>query len=582
MNYREGMELLSQCGLGAVVIDADTAILAVNAAGDRLLNGGGALVGQRLCAIAEALCLETDAPGFARISFGKYVTRCSTPDMDGLPEGTRFIVFRDATNDACHEMLMNAINQFDDGIILCDEDTRVWMLNDSAVKMDALLVEDVKGERIGDVYFDAAGDELLVPRTIRGKRPLINQRQRYTTRFGREVDIMCSSYPVMQNGRVIGGYSIMKDWSTIDDLSKKIIDLQEKLMERSAKPGNKSKNALGAKYTFRDIVHSSSRMHVIIDQCRQAARTDSSVMIHGETGTGKELFAQGIHNASARVDKPFLAINCAAIPENLLESLLFGTEKGAYTGAEQRPGLFEQADGGTLLLDEINSMNITLQAKLLRVLQEGTLRRVGGTQEIRVDVRVLSNINIPPYQAIAENKLRSDLFYRLGVVNINVPALRDRREDIPLLAKTFLLQCNKKMGRNVRSIDAAVLNLFHEYDWPGNVRELQHAVEHAMNVLPDSAAVIGVEHLPEHIRAHRTGMRPMHIQVVPQTVHTDPLPPMPERSLGGTIQDLERRTICDVLRETGGNISEAARRMNISRQNLQYRIKKYKIDVSTL
>ncbi|MBR3866928.1 MAG: sigma 54-interacting transcriptional regulator, partial [Butyricicoccus sp.] len=228
---------------------------------------------------------------------------------------------------------------------------------------------------------------------------------------------------------------------------------------------------------------------------------------------------------------------------------------------------------------------INLQAKLLRVLQEGTIRRVGGTQEIHVDVRVLSNINIPPYQAIAENKLRSDLFYRLGVVNINVPPLRDRREDIPLLAKTFLLQCNKKMGRNVRSIDAGVLRCFHEYDWPGNVRELQHAVEHAMNVLPDGAMVITPEHLPEHIhmrhnmlpRTERIPVETTPMRKVEALWEADAQPPR-----GGTIRDQERQKICAVLRETGGNISEAARRLNISRQNLQYRLKKYKIDVNTL
>ncbi|MBQ8143175.1 MAG: sigma 54-interacting transcriptional regulator [Butyricicoccus sp.] len=586
MNYLEVMRTLSQCGLGAAVIDADTTILSVNEAGDRLLHGNGKLLGKRLSGLAEALCLSADKPQYARVAFSEYVTLCPTPDADDLPPNTRMVVFRNATSDACHDLLMNAINQFDDGIILCDADTRVWMLNDSAIKMDALLVEDVKGEHIEDVYFDSTGDELLVPRTIRNKRPLINQRQRYTTRFGREVDIMCSSYPVIQNGQVIGGYSIMKDWSTIDDLSKKIIDLQEKLMERNSKTGNKNKNVLGAKYTFRDIVHSSSQMHTIIEQCRQAARTGSSVMIHGETGTGKELFAQSIHNASGRVDRPFLAINCAAIPENLLESLLFGTEKGAYTGAEQRPGLFEQADGGTLLLDEINSMNIALQAKLLRVLQEGTIRRVGGTQEIQVDVRVLSNINIPPYQAIAENKLRSDLFYRLGVVNINVPALRDRREDIPLLAKTFLMQCNKKMGRNVRSIDAGVLSYFHEYDWPGNVRELQHAIEHAMNVLPDGVAVIAPEHIPEHIRSHRAEDHARRISIAPVLPESPRIAAPYETEnrypVGNTIRDMERQTICNVLRETGGNISAAARRLNISRQNLQYRLKKYKIDVNTL
>ena len=154
-------------------------------------------------------------------------------------------------------------------------------------------------------------------------------------------------------------------------------------------------------------------MRVLVDRCKQVAKSSSSVMIYGETGTGKELFAQSIHNASRRAQGPFLAINCAAIPENLLEGLLFGTEKGAYTGAESHPGLFEQANGGSLLLDEINSMNINLQPKLLRVLQEGTVRRVGSTRERKVDVRVLSNINIPPEEALAAHKLRQDLYFRL-------------------------------------------------------------------------------------------------------------------------------------------------------------------------
>ena len=211
MNYREAMKMLSQCGLGAVVIDPDTAIIEVNEMGDRLLHGRGKLTGKRLSGIAEVLCTDLGNNIYARVAFGEYVARCPSPEVEELPPFAQLIVFRDATNDACHELLMNAINQFDDGIILCDEESRVWMLNDSAVKMDSLLVEDVKGERIGDVYFDTSGDELLVPQTIRKKQPLINQRQRYTTRFGREVDIMCSSYPVLQNGHVIGGFSIMKD-----------------------------------------------------------------------------------------------------------------------------------------------------------------------------------------------------------------------------------------------------------------------------------------------------------------------------------------------------------------------------------
>ncbi len=310
-------------------------------------------------------------------------------------------------------------------------------------------------------------------------------------------------------------------------------------------------------------------MHELICQCERVAKSDSSIMIYGETGTGKELFAQSIHNASQRADGPFLAINCAALPANLLEGILFGTEKGAYTGAENRAGLLEQANGGTLLLDEINSMDITLQAKLLRVMRDGMVRRVGGTTETHIDVRVLSNINIPPNEAINEHKLRLDLFYRLGVDNIRIPPLRERKEDIGLLAKQFIFQLDKKLRKNVRSIDGETLERFMGYAWPGNVRELQHAIEHAMNVIPNDMSVITPEYIPWHVMAWNDGAE------------------NGERSgdavsLGGMMRDVERNAICKALRESGGNISEAARRLNMSRQNLQYRLKRHRINLQDL
>ena len=189
--------------------------------------------------------------------------------------------------------------------------------------------------------------------------------------------------------------------------------------------------------------------------------------------------------------------------------------------------------------------------------------------EIQVNVRVLSNINMPPYEAIEKGCLRRDLFYRLGVVNINVPPLRERKEDIPILAKGFLMDCNRKMSRSVRDIDHDVLELFGRYDWPGNVRELQHAIEHAMNVLPDDASVITPEYLPAHLTAPRVD------------AHTTPAAPV-SGSLSGTMQDMERRAICKALRENGGNISESARVLQMSRQRLQYRIKRYKINIDAL
>lgn len=569
MKYQEIMSVLSQSGLGALVMEADSRILAVNQAGDALLHGAGKLEGKLLSEIALPLSMQSEKPVYASVVFGEYLLRCPAPNVENLPSHTQLVVFRNATADAMQDILMNVVNQLSEALFVCDADSRILFLNDAGVRMESMDLRDIRGARTEDVYQMRDGSKNNVPEVIRTRKPKLNHRQYYTTRYGKDVDIVSNNYPIVQNGQILGGFSVMEDWSRMDSLHKQILELQEKLRNHTASGKSHTASKLTAKYTFDDIVHISEPMRYVVSRCRQVAKSDSSVMIYGETGTGKELLAQSIHNASRRKDGPFLAINCAAIPENLLESLLFGTEKGAYTGAERRPGLFEQADGGTLLLDEINSMNLGLQAKLLRVLQEGTVRRVGGATEISVDVRVLSNTNIPPYQAMEENKLRRDLFYRLGVVNITIPPLRERKEDIPLLVKTFVMQCNQKLERNIRDADRNVLDAFYAYDWPGNVRELQHAVEHAMNVLPDAYSMITAEYIPEHIggAAGQTGKS---------------APDKQRDSLASTMKDMEYNTICRVLKETGGNISESARILQMSRQKLQYRIKRHRIDVQKL
>ena len=569
MKYQEAMSVLSQSGLGALVMEADSRILAVNQAGDALLHGAGKLEGKLLSEIALPLSMESEKPMYATVVFGEYLLRCPTPEVENLPLHTQLVVFRNATADAMQDILMHVVNQLSEALFVCDADSRILFLNDAGVRMESMDLRDIRGARTEDVYQMRDGSKNNVPEVIRTRKPKLNHRQYYTTRYGKDVDIVSNNYPIVQNGQILGGFSVMEDWSRMDSLHKQILELQEKLRNHTASGKSHTASKLTAKYTFDDIVHISEPMRHVVSRCKQVAKSDSSVMIYGETGTGKELLAQSIHNASRRKDGPFLAINCAAIPENLLESLLFGTEKGAYTGAERRPGLFEQADGGTLLLDEINSMNLGLQAKLLRVLQEGTVRRVGGATEISVDVRVLSNTNIPPYQAMEENKLRRDLFYRLGVVNITIPPLRERKEDIPLLVKTFIMQCNRKLERNIRDADRNVLDAFYAYDWPGNVRELQHAVEHAMNVLPDAYSMITAEYIPEHIGG--------------AAGQAEPSASDKQRdSLASTMKDMEYNTICRVLKETGGNISESARILQMSRQKLQYRIKRHRIDVQKL
>lgn len=565
MHYETVMDILSQCNLGALLLADNGRILSVNPAADALLHGNGELAGQRLHDIAPELCHRGSHPRYANIAFGEYLLCSPAPELEDLPEHTRLVVFRNATNDVCGDVLQSVLDRISESIVLVDAECRMWMLNDAALRMDELIPEEVYGKSMPSIYSMLDGNEMALPRVLKSKKPLPGLRQYYATCSGKTVDIMSDNFPILHNGQILGAFNLTQDWRTINELHKKILSLQEKLIKQSAPGKKKQKNGLSAKYTFNDIFSMDPAIIDIVRQCRQAARTDSSVMFYGETGTGKEMFAQSVHNASKRAGRPFLAINCAAIPENLLESLLFGTEKGAYTGAECRPGLFEQANGGTLLLDEINSMNINLQSKLLRVLQDGVIRRVGGADEIYVDVRVLSNINTPPYQAIEENKLRRDLFYRLGVVNITIPPLRERKEDIPVLAKYFMMQCNEKLSRSIQDVDQEVLRRFQAYNWPGNVRELQHCMEHAMNILPDGISVITPKYLPAHIR------EPVR---APEEVQPD------MDSFDSAVRAFERRKICDALKKNGGKIAAAARLLQMSRQNLQYYIKRHQIDVT--
>ena len=570
MEYRKAMAYLNECTLGTILIAEDKRILEYNQTAETLLRGEDGLKNKPVDLAVKFIPMEDTGIVYANVGFGRYIKQCPAPELEDLPPGSRMIVFRDATKDILCEMLLKVVNKLKDSVVLCDEYSRILLLNEAAIAMDSLPAKKVIGMPLGSVYNMQNDSFLAVPRVIESRQPLLELRQNYKTLYGKEVDIVCDNYPVIEGGQMLGGFSIMQDWSQIDELNKRIIDLQGKLLEKTS-PASRSRasQALTVKYRFKDIIHISPAMSKVMDKCRQVAKSDSSVMIYGETGTGKELISQSIHGASARADRSFLAINCAAIPANLLESMLFGTEKGAYTGAERREGLFEQASGGTLLLDEINSMNISLQSKLLRVLQEGVVRRVGGTEEIRVDVRVLSNINIPPHEAIEKQRLRQDLFYRLGVVNINLPPLRERKEDIHLLTSHFIQNLSKKHLKNISDISTSTLELFMAYDWPGNVRELHHAIEHAMNVVPADSSLVTPAHIPEHIIVAVEGHTPRNGD------REDSI-----ATLNQILGDVEHRVLLKAIRENGGNVSKTARVLGLSRQNLQYRLKKNKIELS--
>ena len=285
----------------------------------------------------------------------------------------------------------------------------------------------------------------------------------------------------------------------------------------------------------------------------KVANTQSSVMVWGETGTGKELLVQAIHSASGRSGGPFVAQNCAALPESLLEGLVFGTSKGGFTGAQDRPGLLELAAGGTLYLDEIDSMPLGLQAKLLRVLQDKRVRRLGDVRERPIDVRFISSTSILPGESVKAGALRADLYYRLSVVEIGIPPLRDRKEDIPHLCRYFLKKYHHE--GTVRRISPQVMKAFMSYDWPGNVRELEHAIEGSLPFA--KGAVIRLEDIPQAVKG---------ISVVSPLFRHPVL-------LRKEINSKEKQMIENALAQ-GKTISGAARLLGIPRQTLQYRMKK--------
>jgi two-component system, NtrC family, response regulator HydG len=353
------------------------------------------------------------------------------------------------------------------------------------------------------------------------------------------------------------------------ELRKRVDALVEK--RRLSREVAELKARLDERFGFESIVGNSRPMRELFQQLRMVAPTRATVLIYGESGTGKELIANAIHQQSDRKRFRFLPINCAAIPENLIESELFGHEKGAFTGADKvHPGKFEQANGGTLFLDEIGELSLDMQAKLLRVLEERVVTRVGGTQSIPVDVRIIAATHQDLGLMVREGTFRQDLFYRLRVVELRIPALRQRLDDIPLLVPYFLKQFNQEHGKQVRSMSDGVLNVLMSQKWPGNVRELRNVVER-MVIFCDGQE-LQEKHLPPEVRS--PGSVPPVVPAPGQTV--GPVPAVRAPS-GGVmpLNEIEKQAIFEALDQTRGNKTQAARVLGIGVRTLHRKLKEY-------
>jgi len=365
-------------------------------------------------------------------------------------------------------------------------------------------------------------------------------------------------------GTVETAVEAMKDGAY--DYLTKPVDLQrlkillDKIVERLAtlREVKALRRQLREHGTFGPFIGNSPEMRKIYQLIEQVAPTSASILVTGESGTGKELVAQTIHQLSPRALFPFVAINCAAIPETLLESEIFGHEKGAFTGAaERRQGCFELADRGTLFLDEIGEMTPATQVKLLRVLQERTFRRLGARTELSVDVRVIAATNIDPHEAVRQGRLREDLFYRLNVFAVRLPSLRERKEDLPLLVQAFVNEFTARNQKAIAGVDPAAMRILERYDWPGNVRELRNAIERATIVCP--GPLIEAKHLPPEVT---------------DPAQARPAQPASEGSLapGMTVEDAERRLIQMTLEHTNDNKTRAAEILGISLKTLHNKL----------
>lgn len=452
-----------------------------------------------------------------------------------------------------YDSIIQILDYIDEGIQIIDNTGKIVYYNNAAKELDEIEHEKAMGRHILEIYPSLSHDTSTLLEVMETNKPIFNKEQNFINYKGDKISTINTSMPIVLNEKVIGAIEISKNITTVKELSEKIVDLQSELYKSSV---SKKQPKRTAEYTFVDIIGQSKNMLKLKTLGLKAAESDSPILVAGSTGTGKELFVQSIHNSSNRKSQPFIAQNCAALPANLLESILFGTVKGSFTGAENRQGLFELANGGTLFLDEINSMPFDLQAKLLRVLQDKKIRRVGSSSTIDVDVRIMAALNIDIDKALESKVLRKDLFYRLNVISIIIPDLVDRKEDIPLLVDFFINKYNSKTNKYFTGISKEVFNMFINYDWPGNVRELEHTIESVINLYDSD--IIREEYLPFQFEKIDSSFNVKTIQPLRQAT-----------------ENLEKEIILSALKQTDYNISKTAELIDIPRQTLQYKIKKY-------
>jgi len=425
-----------------------------------------------------------------------------------------------------------------DGVFTINEKGEITFFNRAAEQITGFTKEEALGHNCFDIFrANICQTNCALKQTIKTDREIINLPINIINKDGKELPISVSTAVLRdESGRIIGGVETFRDLSAIEELKKE----------------------LRQQYTFQDIVSKNHAIQEIFQILPDIAESDSTVLIQGPSGSGKELFAKAIHNLSLRKDNPFIKVNCGALPDNLLESELFGYVKGAFTDAKRdKPGRFALADGGTIFLDEIGDMSPALQVKLLRVVQDKEYEPLGGTSTVKVDVRIVAATNKDLVTLVQSRQFRDDLYYRLNVMEIDLPPLVRRREDISLLVERFVEKFNLKTGKNLSGVSHEVMSFFMGYDFPGNVRELENIIEHAFVMCKGD--VIELRHLPSEL-IERSNMTLLE-----------------EKEVDRPLQRAEAESIRKALEKNRGNRLRTARELGIDRTTLWRKIKRYGI-----
>jgi len=500
------------------------------------------------------------------VSGRKYALKAKALNVDGA-DYTLVTVeeITDLTNkDIKLYCLEHIIDNINDGVLISDYDGHIMLYNKSQEQLEGLSARDIVGKHLWESYHYMP--EFSEHRRVYQTRSAItDQYSAHAYKDGIPKYVSYSTFPVVKDGEVIAVYSISRNENRLQSLLHETLELKRKVYGEASGAESESQNN-GTRYHFSDIQGESRELSGLIKDAETMALLDSPVLITGETGTGKEVFAQSIHNYGKNKDEPFVDINCSAIPDNLLESILFGTVKGSYTGAVNQAGLFEEARSGTLFLDEINSMPVTMQTKMLRVLQEKKVRRVGSLESVQIKCRIISAMNEDPEKLVKDGKLRQDLYYRLAGVSLHIPPLRARKPDILHIALFFINRYNKILNKSIKSLSNELQGLFLGYCWPGNIRELGHIIENIMIRTADGQREVGVQDVPDYIRNIILGNSTIE-KPINQT-----------RSLTQSMRTLEREMILQSLASNQWNFSRAAKDLGIIRQSLDYRMKKLKIE----